>query len=129
MQMMESLSKADDVTAGDHAWPGNVGYYHTPKRFLSMAKQTLHPRDTTDHLEVERKKNLLQAMLLAAQMRLQEDALHASPPECLQKVLHVKKILVWPKFLEKFQHEGMAVVGRGFWRSFNMMTSPLWTSS
>jgi hypothetical protein len=31
MQMMESLSKADDVTAGDHAWLGNVGYYHTPK--------------------------------------------------------------------------------------------------
>ena len=57
-------------------------------------------------------------MLLAAQMRLQEDALHASPPECLQKVLHVKKILVWPKFLEKFQHEGMAVVGRGFLEKF-----------
>ena len=110
----EKLNKANEVTAGDHAQFDKVGYYHTPKQFLSMAKQTLHPMDTTDHLEaptqfaldcnlqyppqlvqVERKKNLLQAKLLAAQTRQQEDALHASLPESLQKVLHDKKIIVW----------------------------------
>ena len=100
--MMESLSKADDVTAGDHAWPGNVGYYHTPKRFLSMAKQTLHPRDTTDHLEVERKKNLLQAMLLAAQMRLQEMRYMRPHPNVYRRCCTSKRFLF----------------GQSFWRSF-----------
>ena len=125
----EKLNKASGATAGEHAHFGKVGYYHTPKQFLSMAKQTLHPMDTTDHLEeptqfaldcnlqyppqlvqVERKKNLLQAKLLAAQTRQQEDALHASLPESLQKVLHDKKILVWQKLLEKYQYDDMAVV-------------------
>jgi hypothetical protein len=47
----EKLNKANEVTAGDHAQFDKVGYYHTPKQFLSMGKQTLHPMDTTDHLE------------------------------------------------------------------------------
>ena len=94
-----------------------------------MAKQTLHPMDTTDHLEaptqfaldcnlqyppqlvqLERKKNLLQTKLLAGQTRQQEDALHASLPESLQKVLHDKKMIVWQKLLEKYQYDDMAVV-------------------
>ena len=41
-------------------------------------------------VQVERKKNLLQAKLLAAQTRQPEDALHASLLESLQKVLHDK---------------------------------------
>ena len=72
-----------------------VGVYHTPKQFLSLARQTLHPMDTTDHLEevtrfalnfnlqypphlikLERKKNLLQARLLALQCEEQERELH-----------------------------------------------------
>ena len=63
-----------------------VGVYHTPKQFLSLAKELKHPIDATDHLEpatrqalqfnlrypaevvkLERKKNLLFARLLAAQ--------------------------------------------------------------
>lgn len=92
-----------------------------------MAKQTMHLMDTTDHLEeptrfasdcnlqcppqlvqVERKKNLLQAKLLAAQTRQQEEALQAALPKSLQKVLHDKKLIVWQNLLEKYQYDNRA---------------------
>ena len=47
----EKLNKANEVTTEDHAQFDMVGYYHTPKQFLSMAKQTMHPMDATVHLE------------------------------------------------------------------------------
>ena len=28
-----------------------LGFWHTPKQFLSMAKRAVHPMDSTDHLE------------------------------------------------------------------------------
>ena len=68
-----------------------VGFYHTPKQFLSMATTVGHPMDTTDHSEaattfalefnlrypaevvrLERKKNLLFAKLLMAQTQREE---------------------------------------------------------
>ena len=86
-----------------------VGVYHTPKQFLSRAKELKHPIDATDHLEpvtrqalqfnlkypaevvkLERKKNLLFAKLLAAQTDSQEKALHHGLPESLAKVLSGK---------------------------------------
>ena len=83
-----------------------VGFYHTPKQFVSRAMQTGHPMDTTDHLEqvtlealrfnlkyspqvieLERKKNLLQAKLLAKQNEGLEAELHSKLPAFMQKVL------------------------------------------
>lgn len=106
-----------------------LGHFHTPKQFLSMALNTMHPMDTTEHLEavtqmaldcnlrypphlveLERKKNLLQAKLLAVQTKQQEEELHASLPESLQKVLAGKKLIVWQKLLEKFGYDDLAVV-------------------
>ena len=105
-----------------------VGFYHTPKQFLSLASNALHPMDTTDHLEkvtsyaldynlkypaelikVERKKNLLLAKLVAAQTQQQEAKLHASFPPSLQKVLAGKRLLVWKHLLEKFEFDDMEV--------------------
>ena len=120
----------DDVmdAAGSSNSYDKVGHFHTPKQFVSMAMQTMHPMDTTEHLEaatqfaleqnlqyppqfikVERKKNLLQARLLAAQTSKQEEALHASMPECLTKVLVGKRLIVWKLLLEKFQYDDMSV--------------------
>jgi hypothetical protein len=84
----------------------------------------MHPMDATDHLEeptryalefnlqypeavvkLERKKNLLQAKLLAVQCEEQEKALHAALPPSLQKVLLGKRLLVWKKLLEKYQYD------------------------
>ena len=91
-----------------------VGVYHTPKQFLSLAKELKHPIDATDHLEpvtrqalqfnlrypaevvkLERKKNLLFAKLLAVQTEAHEKSLHESLPASLAKVLSGKRILVW----------------------------------
>ena len=80
------------------SWTRNfvkVGVYHTPKQFVSRAKELRHPIDATDHLEpatsyalnfnlkypaelvsLERKKNLLFAKLLAVQTEAHEKALH-----------------------------------------------------
>eukprot|EP00435_Cladocopium_sp_Y103_P025636 s2471_g6.t1 len=93
-----------------------------------MAQQTMHPMDSVDHVEavtkfamefnlqypphvikLERKKNLLQARLLAKQCEQQEKELHASLPPCLQKVLQGKRLLVWKKLLEKFDYDDMGV--------------------
>eukprot|EP00435_Cladocopium_sp_Y103_P041033 s2882_g11.t1 len=82
------------------------GIYHTPQQFLSRAERVQHPMDSTDHLEditkyaldfnfrypaevvkLERRKNLLQAKLLAAKFAEEEASLHASMPVSLQKVL------------------------------------------
>lgn len=106
-----------------------LGHYHTPKQFLSMVLGTMHPMDTTEHLEavaqlaldcnlryppqlveLERKKNLLHAKLLAVQSKQQEEELHASLPDSLRKVLEGKRLIVWQKLLEKFGYDDMAVV-------------------
>ena len=94
-----------------------VGVYHTPKQFLSLAKELKHPIDATDHLEpatrqalqfnlrypaevvkLERKKNLLFARLLAAQTEPQEKALHDGLP------------LVWEQLLRKYEYDDVEVV-------------------
>ena len=106
-----------------------IGFYHTPKQFLSLACNLMHPMDATDHLEeptryaldfnlkypcsvvtLERKKNLLHAKLLAVQCEAQEKELHAGLPPSLQKVLEGKRLLVWKKLLEKYQYDDMGVV-------------------
>ena len=106
-----------------------VGVYHTPKQFLSRAKELKHPIDATDHLEpvtrqalqfnlrypaevvkLERKKNLLFAKLLAAQTDSQEKALHHGLSESLAKVLSGKRILVWEQLLRKYEYDDMEVV-------------------
>ena len=85
--------------------------------------------DTTDHLEqvtlealrfnlkfppqvieLERKKNLLHAKLLAKQNEGLETELHSKLPAFLQKVLAGKRILVWKSLLEKYGYDDMAVV-------------------
>ena len=61
-------------------------------------------------MELERKKNLLHAKLLAVQSKQQEEELHASLPDSLRKVLGGKRLIVWQKLLEKFGYDDMAVV-------------------
>ena len=106
-----------------------VGVYHTPKQFVSRAKELRHPIDATDHLEpatsyalnfnlkypaelvsLERKKNLLFAKLLAVQTEAQEKLLHDSLPDSLAKVLSGKRILVWEQLLKKYEYDDMEVV-------------------
>eukprot|EP00435_Cladocopium_sp_Y103_P067991 s171_g30.t2 len=105
-----------------------LGFFHTSKQFLSLAFKAEHPVDTTDHLEevtryaldfnlkypaelvcLERKKNLLYAKLLAAQLHEKEAQFHASLEPCLAKVLAGKRLHVWMKLLEKYQYDDMAV--------------------
>ena len=105
-----------------------VGFYHNPKQFVSLAMGVQHPMDATEHLEavtryalefnlkypphvvmLERKKNLLQARLLAKQFEQQEKQLHESLPPSLQKVLHGKQLLVWKKLLERYEYDDMQV--------------------
>lgn len=106
-----------------------VGFLHTPKQFLSMAKTVSHPMDSADHLEqvtrdaldfllrypqhlveVERKKNLLQARLWSKQLEQQEKDLHSSMEVSLEKVLKPKKLLLWEKLLQHYGYDDMAVV-------------------
>ena len=64
-----------------------------------------------DHVvRLERRKNLLQARLLAARLADDEKALHESLPGPLQKVLQDKKLLVWKALLEKYEYDDMGVV-------------------
>eukprot|EP00435_Cladocopium_sp_Y103_P010287 s5853_g2.t1 len=105
-----------------------VGFYHTPKQFLSLAQTVQHPMDSTDHLEeptryalnfvlqyppnvvqLERKKNLLQAKLKVKQLEKEEQQLHAGLPASLQKVLEGKRLLVWRSLLEKYSYDDMEV--------------------
>lgn len=104
------------------------GIYHTPKQFLSMANMVQHPMDSTEHLEdatkwaldfvfkypahlvtLERKKNLLQAKLLAARLADEEKALHAKLPWSLQKVMEGKNLLLWKALLEKCNYDDLEV--------------------
>jgi hypothetical protein len=105
-----------------------VGFYHNPKQFVSLAMGVQHPMDATEHLEavtryalefnlqyppqvvmLERKKNLLQARLLAKQCEQQEKQLHENLPPSLQKVLRGKQLLVWKKLLERYEYDDMQV--------------------
>ena len=122
----EEAGKQTDVPMSDVV---KYGIYHTPKQFLPMVANALHPMDSTDHLEsftkqaldfvfkypknlvqLERRKNLLQAKLLAAKLNDDEKALHAGLPLCLQKVLAGKKLLLWKALLERYGYDDLAVV-------------------
>ena len=113
----------------DSATSVKYGIFHTPKQFVSRAKRVQHPMDSVDHLEavtkfaldfnfrfpghvvrLERRKNLLQARLLAARLAEDEKSLHDSLPGPLQKVLQDKKLLVWKALLEKYEYDDMGVV-------------------
>ena len=104
------------------------GIYHTPKQFLSMAEGVKHPMDTTEHLEgvtkwaldfvfrypphvvkLERRKNLLQAKLLATKMMDEEKALHEGLPWPVKKVLEGKNLLLWKALLERYEYDDLAV--------------------
>lgn len=106
-----------------------VGHFHTPKQFISMAKTVEHPMDAVEHLEdatlfsldfnlrypmhltkIERKKNLLQAKIMARKLEQDEKALHSGLPKCLEKVLGGKNLLLWRDLLAKYQYDDMGVV-------------------
>ena len=105
------------------------GVWHTPKQFLSMAMKVQHPMDTVDHLEdvtrhaldfnfrypghvikLERRKNLLQAKLMALRLAEDEAKLHAAMPDHLQKVLKGKNLLLWKTLLERYGYDDMGVI-------------------
>ena len=90
-----------------------VGYFHTPKQFVSMSMGIKHPMDSVEHLEeatvealhfnlhyplelvkIERKKNLLHSRILAKILAAEEAELHSGLPACLRKVLEGKNLLL-----------------------------------
>ena len=124
-------SEAEDAAQGDADQLVNivkVGFYHTPKQFLSLAMQARHPMDTANHLEepaqsaisfnlqyppevilLERKKNLLQAKLMAKKLEAEEALLHAKLEPHLQKVLEGKRLLLWRELLMKYGFDDLGV--------------------
>jgi len=105
-----------------------LGFYHSPEQFLQKALQAGHPMDTTEHLEgvvkesldfnlrcpqhlveLERKKNMLQAKLMAAQLEGKERVLHEGMPESLRKVLDGKRLLLWRSLLEKYGYDDLEI--------------------
>eukprot|EP00435_Cladocopium_sp_Y103_P018449 s3915_g4.t1 len=120
--------RAVDTNRGKQADSQKYGTYHTPLQFLSRAQKVQHPMDSTDHLEeptkfaldfnfrfpsdvvkLERRKNLLQAKLMAARLAEDEKKLHSELPPSLQKVLEGKSLLVWKALLEKCHYDDMGV--------------------
>ena len=108
---------------------GEYGTYYTPKQFQSMAAKVKHPMGSTERLEdvtkwaldfvfkypahlveMERRKNLLQAKLLAAKLAEDEKTLHDVFPPSLRKILEGKNLLVWKALLEKYGYDNLAVV-------------------
>ena len=106
-----------------------VGYFHTPKQCLSLSRQAKHPMDSTEHLEeptlfslkfnltypmhlvqIERKKNILQAKILLKKLESEELEMHKSFPDCLKKVLDGKKLILWRELLRKYHYDDMGVV-------------------
>ena len=106
-----------------------VGYFHTPKQFVSLSKKVNHPMDSTEHLEeptlfslkfnltypmhlvqIERKKNILQAKILLKKLEGEEIEMHKNLPACLKKVLEGKKLLLWRELLKKYHYDDMGVV-------------------
>ena len=124
-----SASTGEDAVIGDGSSRVKLGFYHTPKQFLSMAKTSVHPMDAADHVEavtnkaleanwnfhpdlirLERKKSLLQAKLMAKKLEEQEELFHANLPHCLARVLEGKRILLWEQLLLRYSYDDMAVV-------------------
>ena len=125
----EEVDEVEDMAKKALSGKVKYGIYHTPKQFLSMATRVKHPMDSTEHLEeatkwaldfvfkypahlvkLERRKNLLQAKLLAAKLADDEKTLHQSFPPSLKKVLEGKNLLVWKALLEKYGYDDLAVV-------------------
>ena len=119
----------DDGAMENLAGKVKVGYFHTPKQFVSMALNSKHPMDAVDHLEeatvaalhfnlhypmelvkIERKKNLLFAKMWAKKQAATEAKLHADLPSSLQKVLEGKNLLLWRDLLVKYNYDDMGVV-------------------
>ena len=105
-----------------------IGHFHSPKQFVSMAKLVQHPMDSVEQLEeatlfsmrynlqksqdlikLERKKNLLQAKILARQLENDERQLHAGLTNSMQKVLDGKKLLLWKQLLIKYGYDDLEV--------------------
>ena len=106
-----------------------VGYFHTPKQFVSMGRCVRHPMDSVEHLEsatlsalnfnlqypsdlvkIERKKKILHAKILAKKLAKEETDLHSAMPLCLQKVLEGKNLLLWKSLLVKYDYDDLGVV-------------------
>lgn len=111
--------------------PGHsrYGIYHTPEQFVSKALELGHPMDTTQHLEeetsrainhvlstspellkIQRRTAILKMRILAKQLQQEETKLHAELPDCIEKVLSDKKLLLWKSLLEINQYDDMGVV-------------------
>lgn len=112
-----------------------VGFYHTPKQFLSLALQAQRPMDVTNHIEeptrfalsfnmkysaevvkLERKKNILHARLMAKRLEGEEKALHAALDPHLQQVLKGKNLLLWKELLVRYNYDDLAVRSAVGWK-------------
>ena len=129
------LGGESEEKAGENAGDGQrlneqnkLGHFHSPKQFVSMAKSAQHPMDSVEHLEeatlfsmrynlqkpqelikLERKKNLLQAKILAKQLEEKERELHLNLSGSMQKVLDGKRLLLWKQLLIKYDYDDLAV--------------------
>ncbi|CAJ1408832.1 unnamed protein product [Effrenium voratum] len=93
-----------------------------------MAMGVQHPMDTSHHVEsptsyalsfvlkhsdemvkLERKKNLLQARLMAKRLVSEEQFLHSALDPPLQRVLGGKRLLLWKELLIKYGYDDLAV--------------------
>lgn len=128
-EVLEEETDEADCVDESLAKHHKVGFLHTPKQFLSMALSVQHPMDSTEHLEpvtqqaldfilkypphlveVERKKNLLQARLFAAKLQSEESELHSKMPTSVAKVLRPKRLLLWKCLLEHYGYDDVGVV-------------------
>ena len=125
----EELDTMLDASKQPFSGKIKVGYFHTPKQFVSLSKKVNHPMDSTEHLEeptlfslkfnltypmhlvqIERKKNILQAKILLKKLEGEEIEMHGKLPACLKKVLEGKKLLLWRELLKKYHYDDMGVV-------------------
>ena len=60
-------------------------------------------------IKLERKKNLLQAKILAKQLEEKERELHLNLSGSMQKVLDGKRLLLWKQLLIKYDYDDLAV--------------------
>ena len=98
-----------------------LGHFHSPKQFISRAKVAQHPMWRMQHcfsiqynlqhshelIKLERKKNLLQAKLLAKQLESDERKLHENLNDSMQKVLDGKRLLLWKQLLIKYNYDDL----------------------
>ena len=98
-------SEEEFNAAKDHSLKeqNKLGHFHSPKQFLFSMQYNL--QQSQDLIKLERKKNLLQAKIVAKQLEADERKLRASLSVSIQKVLEGKRVLLWKQLLIKYGYD------------------------